>query len=99
MNGLDDDTDAARLEYFLDGARYLLGETLLHLEAAGEDLDDAWQLGQPDDLAVRDVANVHLAEERQHVVLAHAVHLDIAHENHVGMILGEHSVTDDVGCG
>ena len=74
----------------------LLGEPLLHLQAAREHLDDARQLGQPDDAAVRDVRDVRLAEERQHVVLAQRVELDVAHHHHVLVLLLEQRVADDL---
>ena len=83
MIRLDDDADALRLEHVVDRAGDLLGEPLLHLEPPREHLDDARQLAQPDDLAVRDVGDVRLAEERQHVVLAQRVELDVAHHHHV----------------
>ena len=53
-----------------DGVGDLAGEALLHLQAASEDIDEARDLAESDDLAVGDVGDVHLAEEGQQVVLA-----------------------------
>ena len=47
----------------------LRGESLLNLEIAGEQLDDADQLGQPQDALGGDVADVGDAVEGQQVVL------------------------------
>ena len=70
VHGLDDHADAARLDRLLDGLRDLDGEALLDLEAARVDVDEARDLGEADDLAVRQVGDVGLAEEGQQVVLA-----------------------------
>jgi len=40
---------------------------------------------------------VDLAEKRQHVVLAHAEHLDVLDDHHLVVIDGEECVVDDVG--
>src|SRR5688572_20113193 len=55
---LDDDTDTGWLENFIDRRRDLLGEAFLHLKAAREDVDDARNLRQPDDVLLGDVRNV-----------------------------------------
>ena len=67
----------------------VLGHPLLHLRPVRDDFDDAGQLAQADDLAVRDVADVGHADERQQVVLAHAVEADVADEHHLVVLLGE----------
>ena len=43
--GFEDDGDALRVNGVGDGVGDLTGEALLHLEAAGEDVDDAGDLG------------------------------------------------------
>ena len=52
VHRFDDYTDAARLEHSLDRLGDLLREPLLHLQPAGEDLDNTRQLRDADDLAV-----------------------------------------------
>jgi hypothetical protein len=74
----------------------LVGEPLLHLEPAREHVDDARDLRQADDASARDVCDVHLAEERQQVMLAHRVHLDVLHDHHVAVVLLEDAVADRV---
>ena len=73
------------LEHVVDRARDLLGQALLHLEAAREHLDDARAAcSSPTILPFGMYAMCALPEERQHVVLAEPVELDVAHHDHVG---------------
>ena len=71
---LDDDDHAARLQDLHQRVGDLRGQPLLHLRAAGVDVDQPGQLRQAGDLAVggRDVADVGDADERHQVVLAAA---------------------------
>src|SRR3990172_3814534 len=73
----------------------LLREALLDLESPREDVHDARQLGESDDAAVRDVGHVRLAEERQQVVLAERIHLDVADHHHGLVRFLEDRVADD----
>ena len=63
MTGLDYHAYALRFDGVLDRFGDLRRETLLDLQAAGEDLDQARDLAQADYLSVWDVGDVHLAEE------------------------------------
>jgi hypothetical protein len=74
---------ATRRQHLLDHLGDLHREPLLHLEAAGEHLDEPGDLREAHDLAVRDVGHVHPTEERQHVVLAQAVEADVLHQDHL----------------
>src|SRR5439155_17257828 len=51
-------------------------DTFLHGEAPGENANQARELRDPDDLLVRDVADVGMTVEREHVVFAQRVELD-----------------------
>ena len=77
-----------------DGVGDLVGEPLLHLQPPGEEVDDAGHLGEPQDLAVRDVGDVRPPEERQQVVLAERIELDVPHHDHALVGLGEDRVAD-----
>src|SRR5262249_39369086 len=77
---LHDHCHALRLQMRLDGVGDLLRELLLHLKALGEHVDHPGELAESDDAPVRDVADVSLPDEGDHVMLAVAVHLDIADE-------------------
>ena len=70
-------------------ARDLVGHALLQLQPAREDVDQARDLAEADHLAVRDVGDVALAEERQQVMLAHAVEVDVADDHHLAIIDAE----------
>jgi hypothetical protein len=72
-----------RLQHVLDALGDLRGHLLLHLEAARVGLDHARQLADADHLAVGQVADVDLADDRRHVVLAMAFVLDVAQHDHL----------------
>src|SRR5205814_1679113 len=76
--------------------RHLVGEPLLHLEPAGKHLDHAWDLGETDQAAVRQVGDVRPTEEGQQVVLAQRVDLDVAHAHQVLVPLAVQGITDHV---
>src|ERR1700735_4649689 len=65
MAGFDDDADALRFDYFLNGLGDLGGEAFLNLEAAREQFDEAWNFAETDDASVGNIGDVHLAEEWQ----------------------------------
>ena len=69
----------------------LLGQPLLDLRAAGEQLDHPGELGQPEDPLAGQVPDVRDADERQQVVLAHRLHRDGAGEHQlvVALVVGE----------
>ena len=96
VDGLDNDAHAVRLERVLDGLRDLLRQPLLHLKSACEDIHDPRELAQPHDPTVGDVRDVCLAEERQHVVLAERVHLDVLYQDHRVVLLLEDRGADHV---
>jgi hypothetical protein len=85
--GVDQHRDAGGAEVILDGVGDLHGHGLLGLETLGEDLDQAGQLGEADHLAGRHVRDPGLAQERRHVVLAMALHVDAAQHDHVVVAL------------
>ena len=82
MARLDDDANAFWLDDLLHGLRDLLGELLLDLQAASEDIYHAWDFAKAHDLVIWDVGYVHAPEKRQQMMLAKAVKFDIAHEHH-----------------
>ena len=78
-------------ELVLEPVGDLLGQPLLHLQAAGEQLDDPGELRQPEDAVAREVADVGDALEREQVVLAERVERDVAGEDElvVALVVGE----------
>ena len=97
MLALDHDHHAQRIEVLLQRVRDLVGEALLHLQAAREHIHDARNLAQADHLVTRDVGDMRLADERQHVMFAHRVVLDISHDDHFTLAVFhlEHRAVDD----
>ena len=92
---LDDDADTLRAGLGHDGVRDLLGHPLLDLEAAREHVDDARELGDAEDLPLRDVADRALPVKRQEVVLAERVELDVLEDHHMVGAAREIGVVDD----
>ncbi len=93
--GFDDHGHAHGLERFLDAVADLHRQPLLHLQAPGETLDYAGDLRESGDAPVGDVGHVGLAVERQHVVLAERVELDVLDQHHLLVLLAEHGRADD----
>ena len=86
---LDDDDDALRgCSCCIERVGDLGGQALLDLRAAREHVDQAGELGQAGDAAVPggDVADVRDPVERHEVVLAGAVDLDVAHQDHLVVV-------------
>src|SRR5687767_7488375 len=94
MARLDHHAHAFGIDRFHDLARNVLGESLLKLQPARVDVDQPRKLAHAEHLAIRDVTNMAATEERQHVVLAKAVHLDVLHDHHAARLLGEEGIVD-----
>src|SRR5665213_2096193 len=69
-------------------------QPFLHLQSSRENIYYPSKFGESYDLAVRYVCDVCLSKEWQQVMFAHRVQFDIADQNHVGLVLREHCVTD-----
>ena len=82
MLGFDDNGHAFGARDALNGFGNLSGQVFLNLQTAGVHVDDAGKLGQAQYLASGQVGNVALADERQHMVLTHAVEFDILNHDH-----------------
>ena len=89
--GLEHHPDALGRELGLEPVGDLLGEPLLDLQAAGEQLDHPGQLGQAEDALAGQVADVGDPGERQQVVLAQRVERDVPgqHQLVVALVVGE----------
>ena len=66
-----------------------IGHPFLQLQSASENVDHTRDLAEADHLPIRDVGNVALAEERQQVVLTHAVEVDITNDYHLAIVDAE----------
>ncbi len=83
MARLDHDGDPFGIKRLHDRFGDLLCQLLLDLHTAGEDIDDTRYLGETHHLAVRDVGDMGPPDDRQQVVLAGRVELDILDEYHL----------------
>jgi len=63
MARFNDHADALWLDGFLNGLGNLRGQPFLDLQAAGEDFDQARNLAQADDFAVRNICDVNFAKK------------------------------------
>jgi hypothetical protein len=70
MPGFNNDANPLRLERFVYGIRNLYRQSFLNLKPAGENVHNAGQFAETDDLPGRHIGHVALAIKRQHVVLA-----------------------------
>jgi hypothetical protein len=70
MRGDEIDGHAVRLQHTLQQVRDLLTQALLHSESAREESHYSRQLGDPDDVLVRDVADERVTEKGKGVMLA-----------------------------
>jgi len=92
---LDNDTDPARRDHGIDGVRYLPSHPFLKLKPVGIGVDEARQLAQTHDPAVRNVADVRAPEEWKEMVLTQTEEGDVLHDDHVVVILnGEEGIAD-----
>ena len=90
-----DDADAEWTNFVTKRFRNLIGEPLLHLQSPREDLDEARNLAQAEHAALRNVGDVALPEERQQVMLAETVEVDVLHDHHLVIIDGEECVVQN----
>jgi hypothetical protein len=97
---LDDDGDTNGCDLFSNRVGDLIGEPLLHLQAPAEDIDQARDLAEANHLRARNIRDMAPAEERQEMVLAEAVEVDVLDDHHFAVINREKRVVQhlvDVG--
>ena len=89
--GLDDHTDTARGQVLLQPVGHLLGQPLLDLQVAGEQLEHPGELRQAQDPLAGQVADVRHPGEGQQVVLAQGVQRDVPGDDQlvVALVVGE----------
>src|SRR5438046_1758490 len=96
MPRLHDDATAPRFQGAVQSLGDRLRHLLLELEPVRVDLDQAGDLAQAYHLAFRQVPDLDVAEEGQHVVLAEAVEGDVFDDDHLVVVLVEDRVSDDI---
>ena len=83
MLSLDYDHRTASLEDGHDVGGDLRGHSLLDLQSAGIDLDQPGQLADANYILAGDVGDMDAPIEREHVMLAHGIELDLPEHNHL----------------
>lgn len=92
----NDDRDADGMKNAHDRVGYLRGEIFLDLQAPSEEIDDARELGKANHFSVRDVGHMRLADERQQMVFAHGIKLDVFHEDDLARVGCEDRIVDQL---
>jgi hypothetical protein len=89
--GLDDHTDTARGQVLLQPVGHLLGQPLLDLQVAGEQLEHPGELREAEDPLAGQVADVRHPGEGQQVVLAQGLQRDVPGDDQlvVALVVGE----------
>ena len=91
-----DDADALGVDALLDERGNLLGQTLLDLKATRKAVNQSSHLADPKNLLARNVSDVATTVKRKHVVLAKAVDLNVANNDHVVAFLVENCVSNHI---
>mmetsp|Transcript_7492 Transcript_7492/g.20239 ORF Transcript_7492/g.20239 Transcript_7492/m.20239 type:complete len:278 (-) Transcript_7492:320-1153(-) len=99
VSAFDDDGNTQWFDGLNDGIGDLAGETLLDLQAAGEDLGNTGELGESENLAVGDVSDMDASCEWHHVMFAETVDVDVTHDDHLVVVLLEDGLVGDVLAG
>ena len=86
---LNNNHHAQGLQGFLDGLANLQCHAFLHLKAVRETVDHTGNLAQAGNVSVGDVGHMHTSVERQHVVLAQGIEVDVLHNNHLAIVFLE----------
>ena len=97
MLRLDDHAYALGVDGSHEGGGDLLRQPLLHLEPTRVAVHQTGQLAHAVHLVPGDVPDVALAEEGEHVVLAHAVEFDVPHNDHMVALFLEDRAPQDRG--
>ena len=92
---LHDPCNYVRLMGVVQRVGDLESQLFLNLQAPREHVGNARQLRQADHLAVRHIGHMRLAHERQHMVLAQGVQLDILDDDHFVIVGVKHGLVYD----
>src|SRR4029077_5477353 len=92
----DHHSHAGGLDRIHDHPGDLLGQALLQLRPPRVHVDQPGQLAYAEHPAAGDIADMAAAEERQHVVFAQAVDLDVPDDDHAAGLLREARAVDQL---
>ena len=89
MSCLNDNGNAERMKCLVDGVFDLCGEPFLYLKTTRIGFHNACNLAEAGDVTIGDVADMSLADEGDHMVLAQRIHFDVFDDDHLFVILLE----------
>lgn len=93
--GFDDDADTLGLQDGFQCIADFLPHPFLDLEPSSEHIDDPRDFAEADDVLMRDVPHMDLAEEGEQVMLAEAEEFDIFDDHHTLRVDGVQSLVYD----
>ena len=96
MGGLDDNPNPDRIQDPRQRLSDLIGQPLLHLETPTEHLDQTWDLAETDHSVPGQIRDVTLPEERQQMMLAQTVEINILDDDHFAVVDGEQRAVDNL---
>ena len=100
MRALADHRHTERVDLLTNGLGNLIRHPLLYLQPPREYVDEPGDLAETDHARLRNVGDVALAEERQQVMLAQTIEVDVLHDDHLVVVHREERVVEhfvDVG--
>jgi hypothetical protein len=100
VRALTNDGHTERVDLLANRFSDLIGHPLLYLQPSREYVHEPGDLAETDHAGLRNVRDVALPEERQQVMLAQAVEIDVLHDDHLVIVDREQSVVQyfvDVG--
>jgi hypothetical protein len=92
MRRFHHDGDAVRADLVANRLGHLRREALLHLQAAREDVHHTRDFAQADHPPIRQIRHMAPAEEREHVMLAEAIEIDVPDDHHLVILDREQRV-------
>jgi hypothetical protein len=95
MLGFEDNGDTFGFEDGFQGIADLLCEALLRLQSPRKHIDDPGDLAEADDVFIRHVTDVYLADKWQEMVFAEAIALDIGDDDHAVGFGRKHRAIDN----
>ena len=96
MPRLNDHAHSQGVQRLLERFGNLDGQALLNLQSPAEDFDDPRNFAEADDVFIRDVPDVALAEKREQVMFAQTIHVNVPDNDHLVVLNGEQGPVEHV---
>ena len=83
------------MKSLLNAVSDLNGKPFLHLKTAGVSFHHPCDFAQTCDFAIGDISHMTFAYERQHMMFASGVKVDVLHQHHLLVLFIENGLADD----